>query len=45
MINIKLYEDNIKNIYDSNVNDVNSIEGMNDLLLKQSIYYQIKLKK
>ena len=33
----KIYEDNIQNIYDNNINDVNSIKDLNDILLKQSI--------
>ena len=33
----KLYEDNIKYIYDNYINEVNSLEGLNDLLLKESV--------
>ena len=33
----KLYEDNIKYIYDNYINEVNTLEGLNDLLLKESV--------
>tara|TARA_B100001057_G_scaffold448690_1_gene489222 strand:- start:125 stop:1234 length:1110 start_codon:yes stop_codon:yes gene_type:complete len=33
----KLYEDNIKYIYDNYINEVSSLEGLNDLLLKESV--------
>ena len=33
----KLYEDNIKYIYDNYINEVNTLEGLNDILLKESV--------